>query len=129
MRWIAPILSFTADEIWRCMPGDRRVPVFAAQWYDALGELPADAELGRDFWQLLMQVKGEVNRELERQRNEGAVGGSLAAQVTVYCNPALVGDARRAWARSCASCSSPRARRVAPEDRRPRRPSRPRFPG
>ena len=72
------------------MPGERGAPVFAAQWYEALEELPADAQLGRDFWQLLMQVKGEVNRELERQRNEGAVGGSLAAQVTVYCNPALV---------------------------------------
>ncbi|MBP8926089.1 MAG: isoleucine--tRNA ligase [Pseudomonadales bacterium] len=91
VRWIAPILSFTADEIWRCMAGERSAPVFAALWYERLAEIPVDAELGRDFWQLAMQVKGEVNRELERQRNEGAVGASLSTEVTLYCNPALAG--------------------------------------
>jgi isoleucyl-tRNA synthetase len=91
VRWIAPILSFTADEIWRCMAGERSTPVFAALWYEQLAEIPADAELGRDFWQLAMQVKSEVNRELERQRNEGAVGATLSAELTLYCNPALAG--------------------------------------
>ena len=38
-----------------------------------------------------MQVKSEVNRELERQRNEGAVGATLSAELTLYCNPALAG--------------------------------------
>jgi len=89
VRWIAPILSFTADEIWRCMPGERSVPVFAAGWYEGLETLSADDEFGRDFWQLAMQVKGEVNRELERRRNEGAVGAPLSAEVTLYCNSAL----------------------------------------
>ena len=94
-RWIAPILSFTADEIWRCMPGDRTAPVFTALWYDALAELPADAELGRDFWRLLMQVKDEVNRELERRRNEGVIGSGLSAEVTVWCDPALARQLER----------------------------------
>jgi isoleucyl-tRNA synthetase len=91
VRWIAPILSFTADELWRCMPGDRSAPVFTALWYDKLETLPADSDLGRDFWSLVMQVKIEVNRELERQRNEGAVGATLGTEVTVYCNAALAG--------------------------------------
>ena len=81
VRWIAPILSFTADEIWRCMPGDRTAPVFTAEWYDALEELPADAELGRDFWQLLMQVKGEVNRELDLNLSEESGATTLAGAV------------------------------------------------
>jgi len=89
VRWITPILSFTADEIWRCMPGERSVPVFAAGWYEGLETLSADDEFGRDFWQLAMQVKGEVNRELERRRNEGAAGAPLSAEVTLYCNSAL----------------------------------------
>ncbi|MCG3171024.1 MAG: Isoleucine--tRNA ligase [Pseudomonadales bacterium] len=95
VRWITPILSFTADEIWRCMPGDRSQPVFTAQWYDALDELPAEDELGRDVWHLLMQVKGEVNRELERRRNEGVVGSTLSAVVTAWCNPALAAQLGR----------------------------------
>ncbi len=95
VRWIAPILSFTADEIWRCMPGERSQPVFASLWWDELVELPAEAELGRDFWQLLMQVKGEVNRELERRRNEGVVGSTLSAEVTVWCDPGLAAQLAR----------------------------------
>ena len=89
VRWIAPILSFTADEIWRCLPGERSEPVFAALWYRSLAELPADAELGRGFWQLLIQVKTDVNRELERRRNEGVVGSTLSAEVTLWCDAGL----------------------------------------
>ncbi|HET8880798.1 MAG TPA: isoleucine--tRNA ligase, partial [Solimonas sp.] len=40
VRWIAPILSYTADEIWRMLPGDRRITVFAQPWY-ALPDVPA----------------------------------------------------------------------------------------
>jgi isoleucyl-tRNA synthetase len=53
--------------------------VFTVRWYDALVELPAEAELGRDFWQLLMQVKDEVNRELERRATKAWSARSLSA--------------------------------------------------
>jgi len=90
VRWIAPILSFTADEIWRCMAGgDRTIPVFAAGFYTDLTEMDASDEFGRDFWQLAMNVKTAVNRELERQRAEGLVKATLGAEVTLYCNNAL----------------------------------------
>jgi isoleucyl-tRNA synthetase len=89
VRWITPILSFTADEIWRCMPGERTQTVFAATWYEGLAELPADAALGRDFWDLAMQLKTAVNRELERARNAGIVGGSLEAEVQLFCDAPL----------------------------------------
>ena len=89
VRWITPILSFTADEIWRCMPGERTQTVFAATWYEGLAELPADAVLGRDFWDLAMQLKTAVNRELERARNAGIVGGSLEAEVQLFCDAPL----------------------------------------
>ncbi|MFM7785575.1 MAG: class I tRNA ligase family protein, partial [Gammaproteobacteria bacterium] len=89
VRWIMPVLSFTADEIWRCMPGERSETVFASAWYEGLAELPRDAVLGRDFWTLAMQLKAEVNRELERARNQGVVGGSLEAEVVLYCDSAL----------------------------------------
>ena len=128
VRWIAPILSFTADEIWRCMPGERSAPVFTAEWYGALEALPADAALGRDFWQLVMQVKGEVNRELERQRNEGAVGGSLAAEVTVYCNPALAGMLSR-LGEELRFVFITSAARVAPEDQAPATAAATEIPG
>src|SRR5699024_5718982 len=40
VRWLAPILSFTADEIWEHIPGEREPSVFLAEWYSAL--LPLD---------------------------------------------------------------------------------------
>ena len=46
VRWLAPILSFTADEIWRYLPGEREPSVFLATWYQGLFALDA-ADLRR----------------------------------------------------------------------------------
>ncbi len=91
VRWIAPVLSFTADELWQFIPGNSKdtAPVFTAEWYDRLNALGADDKLGADFWQQAMAVKTEVNRVLEGQRKEGALGGTLEAEVTLYCDGAL----------------------------------------
>ena len=89
VRWVAPILSFTADEIWQQMPGERAESVQLTTWYEGLTDLNADAELGRDFWQQVLAVKTAVNKELENQRNAGNVGGSLEAEVTLFCAPEL----------------------------------------
>src|SRR5690606_16927081 len=45
VRWMAPILSFTAEEIWQYLPGERGDSVFLEEWYTGLSELPANAEL------------------------------------------------------------------------------------
>lgn len=84
-RWITPILSFTADELWQFIPGDHAGPVFAAEWYP-LERLAEDNELGADYWQLVSEVKTAVNKVLEAKRNAGEVGGSLEAQVILHCD-------------------------------------------
>lgn len=85
VRWVAPILSFTADEAWREIPGDRSLPVFASEWFD-LPKLSAGAELDDGFWQYVAKVKTAVNRVLERRRGEGDIGNSLTAEVTLICS-------------------------------------------
>ncbi|HEY7886267.1 MAG TPA: isoleucine--tRNA ligase, partial [Cellvibrionaceae bacterium] len=87
VRWIAPVLSFTADEMWRQLPGVRTGPVFAAEWY-ALPEL-SDVNFDDDFWQEVASVKIAVNKVLETKRGEGAIGGSLSAEVVLYCDGQL----------------------------------------
>ncbi|MNQ21689.1 Isoleucine--tRNA ligase [compost metagenome] len=89
VRWIAPILAFTAEEIWQYLPGERSESVFLTTWYDGLFELDADAELGREFWAEAMAVKVAVNKELENQRNAKTIGGGLQAEVTLYAEEAL----------------------------------------
>jgi isoleucyl-tRNA synthetase len=89
VRWIAPITSFTADELWKHIPGEKEESVFLSQWYQGLTLLSDDSELGRGYWQKVMAVKTAVNKELEAKRGEGVIGGSLEAEVTLYCSEEL----------------------------------------
>ncbi|MDO3723275.1 isoleucine--tRNA ligase [Marinobacter sp. chi1] len=92
VRWIAPILSFTADEIWQHLPGERGDTVFYETWYEGLKALPDSAELGRDYWRDIFGVKEAVNKCLEDARARGEIKGSLSAEVTLYCEGDLAAN-------------------------------------
>jgi isoleucyl-tRNA synthetase len=85
VRWLAPILSFTAEEVWRHMPGKRAASVFLEQWA-ALPQAAGDSGLDWDF---LLAVRAEVARELERLRVAGSIGSSLGAAIDIYVRPEL----------------------------------------
>ncbi|UQG61943.1 isoleucine--tRNA ligase [Marinobacter sp. M3C] len=89
VRWIAPILSFTADEIWQHLPGERGDTVFYEIWYQGLSEMPQSVELGRDYWRDISAVKEAVNKRLEDARKQGVIKGSLSAEVTLFCDGEL----------------------------------------
>jgi len=89
-RWLAPIISYTAEEIWQYLPGGRGESVFLQTWYQGLAELDADTPLNREFWQQVMNVRTAVGKELEKYRNQGNIGASLTAEVTLYCDDALL---------------------------------------
>ena len=86
-RWIAPILSFTAEEIWENLPGARPDSVFLTEWYGALASVDASTDTG--FWSEMMTVRQQVNKALELAREQGALRGSLDAAVTLYAQPEL----------------------------------------
>jgi isoleucyl-tRNA synthetase len=96
VRWVAPVLSFTAEEIWDVLPVavdaegndiEREKSVLLAEWY----ELPEVTNLSLDdaYWRQIMAVKTAVNKILEEARAEKKVGSSLAADVTLYADEAL----------------------------------------
>jgi isoleucyl-tRNA synthetase len=89
VRWLAPILSFTADEIWPYMPGRRGPSVFLETWYDRWPEVGAADGLDDKFWNEILAVRTAVSRELERLRIAGGIGSSLDAEVDLYCESAL----------------------------------------
>jgi isoleucyl-tRNA synthetase len=89
VRWIAPILVFTADEIWSFLPGSRNESVMLNTWYTGLDRLPEGFELDRAYWEQLTAVRAAVNKELENLRNNKAIGGNLQAEVTLYGDEAL----------------------------------------
>jgi isoleucyl-tRNA synthetase len=82
VRWLAPILSFTAEEVWGHLPGARAESVFHATWH----ELPALPAAGID-WDALLRLRSDVTRELEKLRDAGAIGAPLDAVVEVFCLP------------------------------------------
>ena len=89
VRWVAPILSYTAEEIWENLPGERGASVMLAQWYDGLQSLASGDDMGRSFWQRVMEVRTAVNKAMEAQRAAGVLRGSLDATVVLYCAPEL----------------------------------------
>ncbi|MGV6491790.1 isoleucine--tRNA ligase [Stenotrophomonas rhizophila] len=82
-RWIAPILSFTADELWGYLPGARKDNVLFATWYDGLAPLPADAPLTAADFEQLLALREQVSKVLEPMRANGAIGAALEAEITV----------------------------------------------
>jgi isoleucyl-tRNA synthetase len=88
VRWIAPILSFTADEIWGHLPGAREDNVMFATWYDGLAPLPADRAPQAAALERLLKVREAVTRVLEPMRADGRIGASLQAEVTVHADDA-----------------------------------------
>ncbi|MEZ9975526.1 isoleucine--tRNA ligase [Vibrio breoganii] len=89
VRWMAPIMSFTADEIWNEMPGERDKFVFTGEWFDGLFGLAEGEELNNEFWSDVQQVRASVNKLLEDARKEKLIGGSLQAEVTLFADDAL----------------------------------------
>ncbi|MDE2349893.1 MAG: isoleucine--tRNA ligase, partial [Gammaproteobacteria bacterium] len=85
VRWIAPILSFTADEVWGHLAGATGESVLLSVWHafpaGAERELPID-------WPAFIALKADVAREMERLRADGAIGAPLEAEVTVYARGA-----------------------------------------
>ena len=91
-RWLAPILSYTADEIWQYLPGQRSESVFLETWYEGLSALTAESPLNREFWQTLMAIRTEVSKELEKSRAKGDIGASLNAEIELYCSDACCAE-------------------------------------
>ncbi len=89
VRWMAPILSFTADEVWNELPGKRAQYVFTEEWYDGLFGLAAGEQMNDAFWADLLAVRGEVNKVLEQARADKHIRSSLEAAVTLYANNEL----------------------------------------
>ncbi len=81
VRWLAPILSFTSEEVWQFLPGSNKESVFLQTWYEDLeGNFDNQAiETARD-------INTHLRKELEEMRRNKIIGSSLDAEVDIYCN-------------------------------------------
>jgi isoleucyl-tRNA synthetase len=91
-RWLAPVLSFTADEIWPYIPGKRGESIFLENWYGGLFRLDDSAVFNAAYWERIMAIKTAVNKELEVKRGAGEVKSSLSAEVVLFCDANIRSD-------------------------------------
>jgi isoleucyl-tRNA synthetase len=97
VRLLAPVMSFTADEVWGYLPrvGGRPESVHLAQFLSG-AEVTGNISLIegidrlRSDWESLLALRGEVLKELEEARNSKLIGGSLEAQVSISAPHALM---------------------------------------
>ena len=90
VRWIAPILSFTGEEIWAELPGTRDESVFFSTWH----EFPDGIEFTVD-WDRLLSVRDAVAKALEDLRVADVIGAPLDAAVEIYADGELYDELQR----------------------------------
>lgn len=88
VRLYAPLLSFTAEEIWEALPGTRAESVFLSEWYDCPTPTQAPT-IPASTWESIMTLREVINKQLENLRTEGEIGGNLDAKIDLYCEPSL----------------------------------------
>ena len=103
-RWMAPILSFTGEEVWAQLAGESD-SVFLHTWHELpdpcplpnplpqageganAGPKPIDEDALMDRWIRIRAVRADVQKELETVRVAGGIGSSLQAEVTLHASP------------------------------------------
>ncbi len=85
VRSIAPILSFTAEEIWGHMAGEREESVLFARSYSAFADIPKNAAADNE-WASIIDVRNEVAKQIEALRTAGSIGSALDAHVALYAS-------------------------------------------
>ena len=81
-RLMAPILSFTAEEVWSLL-AQPQASVFEALWYELPALPAADAKLAQD-WTIICAWRARVNKRLEDSRAAGNIGSALAAEINIH---------------------------------------------
>ena len=88
VRWIAPILSFTADEAWGFIAGNSG-NVFTQQWHQGLARLDEHSAISAHDWSRLIEVRDAVNKAMEQLRKESEIRSSLEAVVEIQADESL----------------------------------------
>ena len=86
MRLMAPILSFTADEIWQTLGMDAEATVFEDVWYELPVSGLSESEVAQ--WQAVLEVRALANKAIEEQRAQGLVGSSLQSELDIHASGA-----------------------------------------
>ncbi len=83
LRWVSPILSFTAEEAWQLLKDDKD-SVHLLEWFEDWEEI-GELKITDEEWERVLEIRSEVNRHIEEARNNEIIGSSLDAKLEIYC--------------------------------------------
>lgn len=83
VRWIAPIMSFTADELWDFLPQHGQENVLFTTWYDGLISYPDQCAVSLTDFDQLLALRDSVTKVLEPMRAQGTIGSALSAEISL----------------------------------------------
>ncbi|WP_430389181.1 isoleucine--tRNA ligase [Dyella sp. 20L07] len=89
VRWLAPVMTFTAEEIWQSLPGERSESVLFETWYEGLAATQGAPEQRR-YWSDLLAIRDTASRVLEGMRKGEQIGAALEAKLAIHADPAIV---------------------------------------
>jgi isoleucyl-tRNA synthetase len=81
IRWMAPIMTYTADEIWKLLGNQENI--LFEQWYK-VPQIKDDKDWTDNNWDLLQDIRNANTKLLEQLRINGDIGSSLDASVDIY---------------------------------------------
>ncbi|MDP2763087.1 MAG: class I tRNA ligase family protein, partial [Enterobacteriaceae bacterium] len=85
-KLLSPILSFTSEEIWQYIPGDKEQSVFLSELDNNFLPMIGILHFFPDQWDSIFVLKCEINKFLENFRKNGIIGSFLEADVSIFCD-------------------------------------------
>ncbi|QCI21466.1 isoleucine--tRNA ligase [Buchnera aphidicola (Hyadaphis tataricae)] len=89
VRWIAPILSFTADEIWDYLKQNNSECLFTEEWFNKLFVLDSNDLYNHHFWNQMIAIKHEINIFIEKAIKKQIINNALESSITIYVSEKL----------------------------------------
>ena len=81
VKWLSPVLSFTAEEIWQNMPSEKTDSIFLSEWYQGLSADYENAAI-----EVARVINPFIRKQMEVMRSDKIIGSSLDAEVDLYCD-------------------------------------------
>ena len=88
VRWVSPILSFTAEEAWQ-LHKPNSSSIHLLEWFNGWNDSSAELAITNEEWNMVLNIRSEVNRMLETSRNNEIIGSALDAEIDLFCSPEI----------------------------------------
>ncbi|WP_343128844.1 isoleucine--tRNA ligase [Buchnera aphidicola] len=84
IRWISPILSFTADEIWNYVPEKNKKYIFFEKWYELPNITIQKNIFNSNFWKTIFLLRREVHKNIEKKREKKKISSNSEVKIIFY---------------------------------------------